>query len=47
MKNRELLLENGFDINLVVIKCKTVLSSTPEKLQRNFDCFEFYGISES
>lgn len=47
VKNRELLLENGFDINLVVIKCKTVLSSTPEKLQRNFDCFEFYGIPKN
>ncbi len=47
VKNRELLLGNGFDINLVVIKCKTVLSSTPEKLQRNFDCFEFYGIPKN
>lgn len=47
VKNRELLLEKGFDINLVVIKCKTVLSTSSQKVKENFECFEFYGIPES
>lgn len=47
VKNRELFLEKGIDINLVIIKCKTLLGAPYQKVKENFDCFEFYCIPES
>mgnify|MGYP001017465457 FL=1 len=47
VKNRELLLEKGIDIILVITKCKTLLGTSYQKVKENFDCFEFYGIPVS
>lgn len=47
VKNRELLLEKGIDINLVITKCKTLLCTPYQKVKENFACFEFYGIPEN
>ena len=47
VRNRELLLEKGININLVITKCKTLLGTPYQKVKENFDCFEFYGIPES
>ena len=44
IKNRELLIEKGVDINKVVMKCLTLLSMSYQKVKENFDSFEFYQI---
>lgn len=44
IKNRELLLEKGIDINSVVTKCKTLLTTPHQKVKENFACFELYKI---
>lgn len=46
IKNRELLLEKGIDINSVVTKCKTLLTTPHQKVKENFACFDFYGIHQ-
>lgn len=44
IKNRELLIKKGVDINKVVMKCLTLLSMPYQKVKENFDSFEFYQI---
>lgn len=44
IKNRELLIQKGVDINKVVMKCLTLLSMSYQKVKENFDSFEFYQI---
>lgn len=47
IKNRELLIQKGIDINKVVMKCLTLLSMSYQKVKENFDSFEFYQIPEA
>lgn len=44
VKNRELLIKKGIDINKVIMKCISLLSMPYQRIKENFDSFEFYQI---
>lgn len=46
VKNRELLIKKGIDINEVIMKCISLLSMPYQRIKENFDSFEFYQIPE-
>lgn len=46
VKNRELLIKKGIDINKVIMKCISLLSMSYQRIKENFDSFEFYQIPE-